>query len=274
MDGVWCPGWTTVWWNAVCVLTGRCEMFLCWFTAKQAAGLIWTGLKQEFLSLHSQPFLACSGLLLPVCLFFRRGFSLSVCAALRESFKLSITSLCFLSNQPNFLLVSLKFSWILKVHLIGFGYTCSVTKTLFLSRKADLRTCSLFLSWTWSRANLIPVLSLFTCFNALFSSPQYPIQLFFSPPFFSSLLSYYDPRYAHLILLPDTETPTPMMPHHRTGLFTPDLAFEAIVKKQVIKLKDPCLKCVDLVVTELVTLIRKCSEKVNVNRSRTKSERQ
>ncbi|MEQ2192344.1 hypothetical protein XENOCAPTIV_010324 [Xenoophorus captivus] len=54
------------------------------------------------------------------------------------------------------------------------------------------------------------------------------------------------------------------MPHHRTGLFTPDLAFEAIVKKQVIKLKDPCLKCVDLVVTELVTLIRKCSEKVTI----------
>uniref|UniRef100_A0A8C4I7J9 Interferon-induced GTP-binding protein Mx n=1 Tax=Dicentrarchus labrax TaxID=13489 RepID=A0A8C4I7J9_DICLA len=49
----------------------------------------------------------------------------------------------------------------------------------------------------------------------------------------------------------------------RTGLFTPDLAFEAIVKKQIIKLKDPCLKCVDLVVTELVTLIRKCTEKVN-----------
>ncbi|XP_038569938.1 dynamin-2-like isoform X5 [Micropterus salmoides] len=48
----------------------------------------------------------------------------------------------------------------------------------------------------------------------------------------------------------------------RTGLFTPDLAFEAIVKKQIIKLKDPCLKCVDLVVTELVTLIRKCTEKL------------
>ncbi|KAM9362602.1 dynamin-2-like isoform 5-T5 [Symphorus nematophorus] len=48
----------------------------------------------------------------------------------------------------------------------------------------------------------------------------------------------------------------------RTGLFTPDMAFEAIVKKQVIKLKDPCLKCVDLVVTELVALIRKCTEKL------------
>lgn len=53
------------------------------------------------------------------------------------------------------------------------------------------------------------------------------------------------------------------MPHHRTGLFTPDLAFEAIVKKQIIKLKDPCVKCVDLVVTELAALIRKCAEKVN-----------
>uniref|UniRef100_A0A8C7ZR50 Interferon-induced GTP-binding protein Mx n=1 Tax=Oryzias sinensis TaxID=183150 RepID=A0A8C7ZR50_9TELE len=48
----------------------------------------------------------------------------------------------------------------------------------------------------------------------------------------------------------------------RTGLFTPDLAFEAIMKKQIIKLKDPCLKCVDLVITELVALIMKCAEKL------------
>ncbi|XP_061081852.1 dynamin-2-like isoform X2 [Conger conger] len=48
----------------------------------------------------------------------------------------------------------------------------------------------------------------------------------------------------------------------RTGLFTPDLAFEAIVKKQVLKLKEPSLKCVDLVVSELSTLIRKCTEKL------------
>lgn len=63
----------------------------------------------------------------------------------------------------------------------------------------------------------------------------------------------------------DINLPNPTTPHHRTGLFTPDMAFEAIVKKQIIKLKDPCLKCVDLVVTELFTLIRKCSEKVNMN---------
>ncbi|XP_015204536.1 dynamin-2 isoform X2 [Lepisosteus oculatus] len=48
----------------------------------------------------------------------------------------------------------------------------------------------------------------------------------------------------------------------RTGLFTPDLAFEAIVKKQILKLKEPSLKCVDLVVSELTALVRKCAEKL------------
>ncbi|XP_058234145.1 dynamin-3 isoform X3 [Hemibagrus wyckioides] len=49
----------------------------------------------------------------------------------------------------------------------------------------------------------------------------------------------------------------------RTGLFTPDLAFEAMVKKQILKLKAPSLKCVDMVMNELTTLIRKCSNKLN-----------
>ncbi|ETE61577.1 Dynamin-1 [Ophiophagus hannah] len=35
-----------------------------------------------------------------------------------------------------------------------------------------------------------------------------------------------------------------------------DLAFEAIVKKQVVKLKEPCLKCVDLVIQELINTVR------------------
>ncbi|XP_021331659.1 dynamin-1a isoform X2 [Danio rerio] len=48
----------------------------------------------------------------------------------------------------------------------------------------------------------------------------------------------------------------------RTGLFTPDLAFEAIVKKQIQKLNGPCLKCIDMVVSELTSTIRKCSEKL------------
>ncbi|KAI2668963.1 Dynamin-2 [Labeo rohita] len=41
-----------------------------------------------------------------------------------------------------------------------------------------------------------------------------------------------------------------------TGLFTPDMAFEAIVKKQLIKLKEPCLKCIDLVIQELINTVR------------------
>ncbi|XP_055366628.1 dynamin-3 isoform X3 [Betta splendens] len=49
----------------------------------------------------------------------------------------------------------------------------------------------------------------------------------------------------------------------RTGLFTPDLAFEAIVKKQIVKLKTPCLKCVDLVIQELINTFRQCSNKLN-----------
>uniref|UniRef100_W5MR81 Dynamin-2 n=1 Tax=Lepisosteus oculatus TaxID=7918 RepID=W5MR81_LEPOC len=48
----------------------------------------------------------------------------------------------------------------------------------------------------------------------------------------------------------------------RTGLFTPDLAFEAIVKKQIIKLKEPCLKCIDLVIQELINTVRQCANKL------------
>ncbi|XP_029692405.1 dynamin-2 isoform X1 [Takifugu rubripes] len=48
----------------------------------------------------------------------------------------------------------------------------------------------------------------------------------------------------------------------RTGLFTPDMAFEVIVKKQVVKLKTPCLKCVDLVIQELINTVRQCTSKL------------
>uniref|UniRef100_UPI0037E70B2F dynamin-3-like n=1 Tax=Semicossyphus pulcher TaxID=241346 RepID=UPI0037E70B2F len=48
----------------------------------------------------------------------------------------------------------------------------------------------------------------------------------------------------------------------RTGLFTPDMAFEAIVKKQIIKLKGPCVKCVDMVIQELINVVRQCSNKL------------
>lgn len=51
----------------------------------------------------------------------------------------------------------------------------------------------------------------------------------------------------------------------RTGLFTPDMAFEAIVKKQIIKLKEPCLKCIDLVIQELINTVRQCTNKVSLH---------
>ncbi len=40
------------------------------------------------------------------------------------------------------------------------------------------------------------------------------------------------------------------------------MAFEAIVKKQVIKLKGPGVKCVDMVIQELINTVRQCSLKV------------
>lgn len=49
----------------------------------------------------------------------------------------------------------------------------------------------------------------------------------------------------------------------RVGLFTPDMAFEAIVKKQIARLKEPSLKCVDLVVNELSNVVRSCTEKMS-----------
>lgn len=46
----------------------------------------------------------------------------------------------------------------------------------------------------------------------------------------------------------------------RVGLFTPDMAFDAIVKTQITRLREPSLKCVDLVVQELSSVLRKCTE--------------
>lgn len=50
----------------------------------------------------------------------------------------------------------------------------------------------------------------------------------------------------------------------RTGLFTPDMAFETIVKKQIIKLKGPCIKLIDMVTEELITTLYECINKVHV----------
>ena len=56
----------------------------------------------------------------------------------------------------------------------------------------------------------------------------------------------------------------------RVGLFTPDMAFEAIVKKQIGRLKEPSLKCIDLVVAELSNVVRMTAEKVD-SKSRTRT---
>lgn len=48
----------------------------------------------------------------------------------------------------------------------------------------------------------------------------------------------------------------------RVGLFTPDLAFEVIVKDQIYLMREPSMKCVDMVVLELTNIMRRCAEKM------------
>lgn len=50
----------------------------------------------------------------------------------------------------------------------------------------------------------------------------------------------------------------------RVGLFTPDMAFEDVVKEQITKLVNPAMKCIDMVSTELGEVIQKCGEGVSV----------
>jgi len=49
----------------------------------------------------------------------------------------------------------------------------------------------------------------------------------------------------------------------RSGLFTPDMAFEAIVKKQIDRLRSPAIKCVDMVMAELISIVKKCTGKMD-----------
>nr|XP_027195879.1 dynamin-like isoform X2 [Dermatophagoides pteronyssinus] len=48
----------------------------------------------------------------------------------------------------------------------------------------------------------------------------------------------------------------------RVGLFTPDMAFEAIVKRQISQLREPSIKCVDLVIAEMGNVVRRCTQKM------------
>lgn len=49
----------------------------------------------------------------------------------------------------------------------------------------------------------------------------------------------------------------------RVGLFTPDMAFEDVVKDQIRKLVQPAMKCIDMVSTELGEVVQKCGEGVS-----------
>lgn len=146
----------------------------------------------------------------------------------------------------------------------GIGYTynsLSVSLTIFV--RPSLSLCTFWPSFQTAalrRGCEKPV----TCPSLLLklsvdNNPLTEKRLF---SFLSWLCSY--SSTLNIYLLPSTPsreynlTPWPF----RTGLFTPDLAFEAIVKKQILKLKEPSLKCVDLVVSELTTLVMKCGVKV------------
>jgi len=48
----------------------------------------------------------------------------------------------------------------------------------------------------------------------------------------------------------------------RSGLFTPDMAFESIVKEQIERLKAPAIGCVDMVINELTDIVKKCTKKM------------
>lgn len=49
----------------------------------------------------------------------------------------------------------------------------------------------------------------------------------------------------------------------RIGLFTPDQAFTAIVRKQIERLRDPAIECLRWVTVELNSLIAKCAERMS-----------
>lgn len=103
---------------------------------------------------------------------------------------------------------------------------------------------------------ILPLLHALFCLLSLFFCPL------LTPPHFF----FYNPPHPHP--LAQRHHPDPL----RTGLFTPDLAFETIVKKQIRKLKEPSLKCVDMVVSEVTTLVRKSANKVTRSADREEAE--
>ena len=50
----------------------------------------------------------------------------------------------------------------------------------------------------------------------------------------------------------------------RVGLFTPDRAFDMVTKAQILKLKPPSIKLVDLVCQEIMAITRDITNKVEL----------
>jgi dynamin GTPase len=53
----------------------------------------------------------------------------------------------------------------------------------------------------------------------------------------------------------------------RIGLFTPDRAFDMVSKAQIAKLREPSLKLVDLVTSEMMNMCKDASAKVHSSSS-------
>lgn len=49
----------------------------------------------------------------------------------------------------------------------------------------------------------------------------------------------------------------------RVVLFTPYMVFEALVREQISRLKEPIVVCIDLVVEELTAAVRNCTQRVS-----------
>ena len=57
-------------------------------------------------------------------------------------------------------------------------------------------------------------------------------------------------------------------PGVRVGLFTPDRAFDMVTKQQIMKLKQPSLKLVDLVCVEIMAISRDITNKVEMRQNK------
>ena len=51
----------------------------------------------------------------------------------------------------------------------------------------------------------------------------------------------------------------------RTALFVPDISFELLVKRQIRRLEEPSLNCVDLVYEELLRIVQHCGFEIEVS---------